>query len=477
MDYDRRRLLLSGSALVGSMLAPGGLAATHDSSPHAELASRARALGHQDPLRILVPQGGEGNVQPVAELFSRLSGLDVRLQSVPVDSIVTNMLLAHSAGDVNYDLALPATFGLANLAESGAILPLDQYRLAHEPAIIPEGALYSLGDQYDGHFYGYQTDGDVYLMFYNRGFLDASTLARYEDFFGKRFALPSSWSELDTQIRFFHRPDRDRFGGLLFRTPDYLVWEFWLRLHAKGVLPLGEDLQSNLASDAAVETLEDMISVTGALHPSCFSNGLVDNWEAYAQGNIYANIGWGGSQKFFHKPDSILRDKLYNAPTPGMNKGRTTVPVSYFNWGWNYTVPVESSSPELSYLFMAFAACPEPSTLAVSDSDGFFDPFREEHYEAPQIIASYGREFLKAHRAAMRDCIPDFYVQGQAQYFSELRKYLNAAIQGRLDPRRALSAADSGWQAITDSLGEDKLARQWRYLKKSYPRTYLSHVV
>ena len=436
-----------------------------------------RHLRGDQPLRILIPHGAEGNVQPVADLFTKLSDIPVTLRSVPVDSIVTHMLLAHSAGCVNYDLALPATFSLPQLAESNTILPLDRLRDTHEPGIIQQGALYTLGDRYDGHFYGYQTDGDVYLIFYNKGFLDQATLARYEDFFGKRFALPHSWAELDTQIRFFHRPEAQRYGGLLFRTPDYLVWEFWLRLHAKGVLPLDDNLQSNLASDAAVETLEDMISVTGSLHPSCFANGLVDNWEVYAKGNIYANIGWGGSQKHFNKPGSALRGKLYNAPTPGMSKGQERIPVCYFNWGWNFTVPAEPSAPELAYLFMAFAVCPEPSTLAVSDSDGFFDPFWVEHYDNPQILDSYGVEFLDAHRSAMQTCIPDSYVRGQNQYFAELRKYLSASIQAKLDPRRAMIAADSGWRSITAALGEDKLARQWQQLKQNYPPSYLSHVV
>lgn len=476
MDYDRRRFLTAGSALVCSSLFAPALGADSTLPVHSQLAASAQSIGRGKRLRLLLPEGSQGNVQPVADLFSRLTDVEIELQTVPVDSIVTNMLLARGAGEVNYDIALPATFGVPELVESGTLQPLDEFRRRHEPAIIPEGALYTQGDRYDSRFYGYQTDGDVYLMFYNQQFLAAADQARYEDATGEAFTLPRTWEELDAQVHFFHAPESGRYGGLLFRTPDYLVWEFWLRLHAKGVLPLANDLSSNLVSDAAVRSLEEMIEVTPALHPSCFSNGLVDNWETYAEGDIYANIGWGGSQKHFNKPASKVRGKLLNTPTPGLKDKDSLVPVSYFNWGWNYTVPVESAHPELAYLFMAFAVSPLPSTVAVSDIDGFFDPFRIEHYQNPQIIASYGDEFLRAHREAMRHCIPDFYVQGQYRYFAELRKYLSGAIDGKLSARTALLAADRGWQAITDTLGEEKLARQWQQLKANYPTQYLRHV-
>ena len=29
--------------------------------------------------------------------------------------------------------------------------------------------------------------------------------------------------------------------------------------------------------------------------------GLFENWERFSKGDIYCNIGWGGSQKYFNK--------------------------------------------------------------------------------------------------------------------------------------------------------------------------------
>jgi len=69
--------------------------------------------------------------------------------------------------------------------------------------------------------------------------------------------------------------------------------------------------------------------------------------------------------------------------------------VPYFNWGWNYVVLKNSQQPELAYLFALFAATPQMSTLAVQQSDGFFDPFRPEHYADPQIQKVYSPAFLR----------------------------------------------------------------------------------
>ena len=50
-----------------------------------------------------------------------------------------------------------------------------------------------------------------------------------------------------------HDPDAGRFGGTLFRTPSYLAWEFWIRLHAKGVFPVDHSMRPLIDGAEGVE--------------------------------------------------------------------------------------------------------------------------------------------------------------------------------------------------------------------------------
>ncbi len=422
---------------------------------------------------ILLPQGSESNVKPVTELFKQLTGVDAVLLPVPVDDINTQMFLSSSSGQYKYDVALPATFGIPDLAEAGAIEDLTEYRKRYEPEGFLDGYLYKHGDYYNDSFYGYQADGDAYLMFYNQLLVDKDTRKKYEDRFGTVYQTPSTWSELDQQMAFFHKPDRGIYGGALFRTSYYMAWEWWVRFHAKGLFPFDDSLVPQINHELGVEALSEMIEASKNLYPDAKTNGLFANWEAYSRGNIYANIGWGGTQKYLNGVNSKVKGKMLHAPTPGGNFNEENIIFPYFNWGWNYTVSSNARHKELAYLFTLFASSPVPSTMSVRAHDGFFDPFREEHYSDPEIKKTYTEEFLAAHNKSMRNCFPDFYMSGQSAYFGELRKYISMAFEGDLSPKKALDAVAKAWRKIHIKKGKKKQVRQWLFLKQRYPKPLL----
>lgn len=411
-------------------------------------------------LKLLYPEGCKNNLLPLTQKFSQKTGVNFEFIETSVDDINTKILIDSAAQRSEYDLALPATFGMPDLAEAKAIKNLTTLAKIYEPKINYQKSLYSLGDQYKGRFYGYQTDGDVYLMFYNKMFFDNPNIQKeYEDKFAKQLSLPKTWQELDQQMAFFHNPEKQKYGGCLFRTPRYMVWEWWIRFHAKGEKPLNDDASANIYNDAGIKALEDLIQATKYQHPSCKTNNLFQNWSVFAQGECAVNIGWGGTQKHLNSDKSNLRGKLYHTPTPG---------TSYFNWGWNYVVSSYSEHPEIAYLFSLFATLPENSIESVKE-DGFFDPYRMEHYENPAIIERYSKPFLKAHKTAMMSAIPDFYIQSQSDYISELQENINLAHEGAITAEEAMKFTARKWNELTDKNGKESQAKQWMFLKKQYP--------
>ena len=268
---------------------------------------------------------------------------------------------------------------------------------------------------------------------------------------------------------FFHAPDKGRFGGTLFRTPSYMVWEWWARFHSKGVWPFSPQMVPQVAGEAGVATVEDLLRSTAHMTPGVDTMGLFDNWKRFSKGDVFANIGWGGTQKFLQQPSSPLRGKVTNGPTPGAQSNGRIVNVPYFNWGWNYVVTAASDQPELAYLFSLFASTPAISVQAVRQADGFFDPFRAEHYQDPGIIDVYTAPFLEVHQAAMREAIPDLYLKGQADYFKALAEGLDAALHGDASPEQAMTRVAQKWELITSRA--DRLAQidRWQRLRQKYP--------
>jgi multiple sugar transport system substrate-binding protein len=298
---------------------------------------------------------------------------------------------------------------------------------------------------------------------------DPETKARYSDSFGYDLKVPATWSELDRQMAFFNDPDNGTWGGLLFRTPGYLAWEWWMRFHAKGIWPFSPEMKPQIASAEGVAALEDMIRATEHLAPEVTELGLFENWERFSQGDIYCNIGWGGTQKYLNSQLSPMRGNLIFGQTPGGTFSNSMVAMPYFNWGWNFVVTNNSKLPEIAYLFSLFASSPTMSTLAVRQADGFFDPFRPEHYEDAGIQDTYTPEFLNVHRASLESAIPDLYLKGQSEYFRILGIWLARALARDVSPMQALERVSQRWQLVTNASGLRLQQQRWQRLRSKYP--------
>lgn len=478
-----RRSLLQGAAAFGvCSVQPVGAMSQSSAPLHVQIATWVKDIVGSRPgvLSVLCPNGSQKNLEPIARAFTEMTGVEIQLRIVPSESLNTQIALEVIAGESQFDVALPATFGLADLVASDVVLPLDAFISEYEPAMFRDDALYRIGDSFDQKTYGFQADGDAYLMFYHKDMLEnPNEAARYEDRFGTALEVPQSWAELDRQMEWFHRPEENQWGGVLLRAPGYLGWEWWVRFHAYGVWPFSEDMVPQIASAEGQAALEDMIRSAEFLHPDGTNSKFSETWETFAQGRSYCSIGWGGSQKYYNRPGSAVKDRLSYGPTPGgaIGANGTVVPVPYFNWGWSYVVNRASTRPRVGYLFSLFASSPEMSTRAVRESGGFFDPNRPEHYDDPPIQEVYSKPFLDVHKTSLKQAIPDLYLMGQAEYFRVLNEALADAINGNVTPKNGLKRASQLWEMITSRVGRAAQIDRWRQLRAKYPRDISRHLL
>jgi multiple sugar transport system substrate-binding protein len=439
---------------------------------HVEAAQRAKELAGGKPvtLTILDPSGSLGNIKPVADQWKSATGIDIQYVEVPLDQINQKVLLEAVSKSGAFDIALPASFGIPDLVTSGILVNLDELAEKYEPEGYQKDYLYTIANYYKGSLYGYETDGDAYVMFYLKDWLDdPAENKKFADKHGYKLKVPDTWEELDAMMAFFHRPEQNRFGGALYRTQFFIAWEWWVRFHAKGHYPFDDNMKPQINNEAGVKALEELINASKFLYPGARSNGLFENFEAFGQGDKFCNIGWGGTQKFLNSNKSKVKGKMAFGPMPGGMVNGKLLKTPYFNWGWNYVVSSASRQPELAYLFTLYACSPAMSTVAVRDVDGYFDPFREVHYKDPQIIQNYSEPFLAVHEQAMRDSIPDLYLRGQGEYFDVLRVNLQAADVGEKKPKEALDEIASKWETITRRMGKQSQVVQWRFVKSNYP--------
>ncbi|MCK5944952.1 MAG: extracellular solute-binding protein [Planctomycetes bacterium] len=439
--------------------------------PHelvAERARRARA-GRSVAIRLLYPEGSWANLDPVTTAFTAATGVEFVRVPVRVDETALHILTTTLARRQDWDVALPATFALPDLVAVGCLRDLTELAREHEPASIRAGMSFDVGDYHQDRLYGYQTDGDSYLVTYNRRLLEDDDHNRaFRARHGRDLGVARTWRELDEMMAFFAGADGGRHPSTLFRTTGYTAWEWWMRFASKGRLAFDGAFDPTIDSDEGVAALRELCAATSSQYGAAGSNGLFENWKAFGSGDYFCNLGWGGSQKALRGPDSAIRDDLLVASPPGADAADGPARIGYFNWGWNYCVGSGCAEAEIAYLFCLYAVCPEPSLRAVR-RDGFFDPFRAEHYRDERIRSVYGAQFLAEHERSMAVAMPDLYLRGQTEYFDVLRRFVRAAAVGEIEPEVAMRTAADSWRRTTERLDVDSQQRQWASLLRRYP--------
>ena len=103
---------------------------------HQQIALQASRLTGKHALKLLIPNGSRANIAAAVEEFTRLSGCICHIEEVPVDDINIELILRSAAGGSTVDLGLPATFGITDLVQAKAILPLDELKARYELSLI-----------------------------------------------------------------------------------------------------------------------------------------------------------------------------------------------------------------------------------------------------------------------------------------------------------------------------------------------------
>src|SRR6476620_4101713 len=105
-------------------------------------AAKDLANGRAVTLRILEPAGSLGNIKPVAQKWTAETGINIEYIEVPLGEINQKILLESVSKAGSFDLALPASFGIPDLAESGIIIGLDQLAAKYEPEGYQDSIIY-----------------------------------------------------------------------------------------------------------------------------------------------------------------------------------------------------------------------------------------------------------------------------------------------------------------------------------------------
>ncbi len=508
----RQLLVASGAAALGGM-ATGGvaradveLAASDTPLGRAQAAAmRASTEGPQDGSAYRAVQAAKtlGNVNLGMTYEAGLQALEPRNFSGPLWQQLTGAtsnvvelshpdqyakpIAEHIAQSGAYDILEIEPAWIPSLADGGVIAPIDDYvdKYMNKADLEDFHPLYKSLPTYKGKRWGIFDDGDQFVLYFRRDVFDDPKLrAAYKAKHNRDLRVPQGWDEYAETAQFItDQMAPTVYGAVHFRkagSPGN-QFSFLQQFRANGGVFFDEaTMQAQLATDAGVTTLRQMLTANKASLPGNDDLDAVAAWAAWLQGKAAMLYSWPPTGRMSENysqrakainfvPQSSIAGKVGYAVMPGGNGEMAS--------GYVKALAADSANPEAAYLFMQWVTSPPVSLVRVMLPYTLRDPYRMSHFNSPEYRALWpaAKDYLSTLADAANTGVVDMIMPGWQDYALILDQMCTSVWAGT-DPREALTRAATEWNGITDKIGlESQRAAYQQFLK--LPGSYANHTI
>jgi multiple sugar transport system substrate-binding protein len=397
-------------------------------------------------------------------LFEQLTGIKSNVIELTNPDQYSKPVAEHIATSGAYDILDISPAWTPSLADGGVIAPLDDYIGKYmNPADLEDyHPLYRALPTYKGKIWGFFDDGDMFALYYRRDiFEDPKMKEAYQAKFNKPLEVPKSWEDYAQVAQFItDQMAPNVYGAGHFRkagSPGN-QFDFLQQFRANGGTFFDDDMKAQLASDAGVKTLQNMLAANAASIPGNNELDAVSLWAAWLQGKVAMIYSWpptgrmtaGYSQSdkaISFVPQSTVADKVGYAVVPGNPEHAT---------GYNKALSADSPNPEAAYLFMQWAVSPPVSLARVMLPYALRDPYRLSHFKSDlygQLFPT-AKDYLRNLNDSANVGLLDPIMPGAQDYFLSIDRMCTAVWAGA-DPKASLETAAAEWDTTTERLGKD----------------------
>jgi multiple sugar transport system substrate-binding protein len=415
--------------------------------------------------------------------WEELTGIKVKVVEVATAEMFTKIMQEYRAGTGAYDALNVIPAWMPDLANAGALEPLDSYvdKYGFRDELQKIAPTYRDNQMMVGDkIYGFPDDGDVFLFYYRKDiFGDPKLQEAFKAKAGRDLAVPKTWAEFAEVGQFLtDKLQPNMYGAAFFRQPPYTMFMFQERFRNEGGKFFDADsMKATINSDVGVEVLTGMRAENKFMPPGVEQWGFVENLAAFLQGQTAMTISWppygrwaagyGTDQEVLSwVPKSTIAGKVGYALPPG---GHPQLAA-----GFALSVASTSKNKDAAYLFIQWLNSEDISLQRVQLPYALRDPFRDSHFVSPEYQAKWpeAKEYLAALGEGAKTGLLDLSLLQTDKYEEVLRQAISKLWAGD-DPKAILDTAAAEWDAITDKIGVDKqkaVYQAWAAKSGAYPQ-------
>ncbi|HEX5078041.1 MAG TPA: extracellular solute-binding protein [Geminicoccaceae bacterium] len=426
--------------------------------------------------------------------FKKLTGATINVVTVPFSDLYSKLLTDFATGTNSIDGMVFAPQWMVDFIEPGYLEDLTERVNADEALDWQDIAPFfrDFSATYGGSVYTIPLDGDFQMVYYRTDLLDEAGLAP-----------PTTWADYLKIAAQFHGKDLNGDGN-----PDYgsciakkrNAQSYWMIISVaaaylqsqgtgQGVFFSTEDMTPLFDNDAFGAALDVYAETTQYGPPDEINLDVGDTRGLFTTGRCALSVDWGDIGTLAIDPaTSKVQDKVGAVILPGSSKvldrasgalvdctpelcpyavdGINHAPFSAFG-GWSGAVNAGSPDEvkDAVYDFFSYMSAPQQSNEDVTIGATGFNPYRTSQFENLDLWLQAGMSeaAAKNYLGAIADSLnsPNMVLdlripQNQRYQQVVLDTAISRMLAGEIDKQQAMEDIATGWNEITEELGEDE---------------------
>ena len=342
--FSRRAFLgLGVGAVSAAALSACGAGGTAPATGGAGSASGAGG----GALTVLCEAGGQAELTPVADAFTKETGTKITFVALPYDGLYNRFNTELSAGTPSFDIGAMDAIWLPTFA--GKLTPLDdmftdQVKADLFPSLLTEG-------QINGKYMGMPVWANAEIIFYRTDlFEDSKEKSNFKSKYGYELAAPTTWKQFDDIAQFFTR------GSKLYGTDvKGAVETEWLaavvQAGAAGPVldPSGKVIIDDAAHVAALDFYSNLNNTLKVAPPGAVQVDWAAAQNLFNQGKTAMTRFWAHAYRQIPK-DAPVYGKVGAAPMIAGSAGVGAIPGP-----WYLSLPSSGAKADQAKKFIQYA--------------------------------------------------------------------------------------------------------------------------
>lgn len=464
------------------------------------MAAGASAQDFSGQTVVVVTQTGSAIGGPVLDkgpIWEEATGGNIELQTFAFGELFEKIVTALSTGSGDYDVLIYAADWAGDIMAPGYVMEIPQETL---DAIESDDVIPLYADRittWGGVPYALPYDGDAHMLYYRKDLVDNEMYAAdFEAAYGYALGEPSTWTQYRDIAEFFDGMEVDTAGSMApiygaleaQRRNAQSYWVYLSRAAGYGKVPGNpcfffscDDMTPQVNNPGWVRALEEYIDIRNVGDPEMINYDVADTRTLMATGTAVLNLDWGDVGTISVDENvSLVKGAVGFGVLPGGDSywdyeagewvmEENPAPFIAFG-GWIISIATDSDVTEAALDFASFLASKDVvNELAVTGGTGI-NPSRFSQLAdtAPWVAAGFDEESAADYLDAIQNTINhpnavlDIRITGSAEYLSTLDAEIARALAGEISAQEALDNVAELWNAITDRLGRDAQAEQYR---------------